>query len=176
MSYRGEKVVLRARALEDRRQMHRWMQDPELWRLTDADPWVPESAEAAEKRFAESTPSDDFVVFAVDVDDVFVGHVTIFKIDLHSRKAEIGIALGPDNVGRGIGRDALRVAARYAFRERGLHRLGLQVLASNERAIRCYRAVGFVEEGRLRDHAWVDGEWVDELQMSLLATDGGATA
>ena len=176
MSYRGEKVVLRARTIEDRRQMHRWMQDPQLWQLTDAEPWVPESPEAAEKRFAEATPNPDSVAFAIEVDGVFVGQVVIFSIDLHSRKAEIGIVLGPDDVAKGIGRDAMRVAVRYAFRERGLHRLGLQVLATNERAIRCYRAVGFVEEGRLRDHAWVDGEWVDELQMSLLATDGGATA
>ena len=171
MSYRGDKVVLRARTVEDRRTMYRWMQDPAVWRLVESEPWVGESPEAAEKRFAEATPRSDFVALAVDVDGEFVGHVVLYGIDLHNRKADVGIVLGPDRTGQGIGRDALRVLARYAFRERGLHRLGLQVLATNERAIRCYRAVGFVEEGRLRDHAWADGEWVDELQMSLLASD-----
>jgi RimJ/RimL family protein N-acetyltransferase len=31
-----------------------------------------------------------------------------------------------------------------------------------------YRKVGFVEEGRIRQHAWVRGGYEDELVMSVL--------
>ena len=44
----------------------------------------------------------------------------------------------------------------------------LTTLASNERAIRAYRACGLVEEGRLREHAWSDGRWQDEIVMGIL--------
>ena len=59
----------------------------------------------------------------------------------------------------------------YAFRSRNLHRVHLQSLASNERALRAYRAVGFVEEGRLREHAWVEGSYDDVVLMSVLRAE-----
>jgi RimJ/RimL family protein N-acetyltransferase len=40
---------------------------------------------------------------------------------------------------------------------RSLRRVWLEVHAENERAIRAYRACGFVEEGRLREQARLDG-------------------
>ena len=44
----------------------------------------------------------------------------------------------------------------------------LEVHAENERAIRAYRACGFAEEGRLREHAWLAGRYVDVIQMGIL--------
>jgi diamine N-acetyltransferase len=55
--------------------------------------------------------------------------------------------------GRGTGREALRMAVDLAFREHEPHRVWLDVLPQNERAIRAYLAVGFVHEGVLRE-AW----------------------
>lgn len=40
--------------------------------------------------------------------------------------------------------------------------------AANERAIRAYRACGFVEEGRMREHVWLAGRYVDNLIMGVL--------
>ncbi len=41
-------------------------------------------------------------------------------------------------------------------------------MASNARAIRLYRRVGFVVEGRRREALRVDGRYVDELYAGLL--------
>jgi RimJ/RimL family protein N-acetyltransferase len=43
-----------------------------------------------------------------------------------------------------------------------------EVLADDPRAIGVYRAVGFVEEERLRRHAWFGGAHVDALDMAVL--------
>jgi RimJ/RimL family protein N-acetyltransferase len=59
----------------------------------------------------------------------------------------------------------------YAFRSRNLRRVHLQSLASNERALGAYRAVGFVEEGRLRQHAWVEGAYEDIVLMAVLRSE-----
>ena len=56
----------------------------------------------------------------------------------------------------------------HAFEPLGLHRVALSVFAFNERAIRAYRRVGFVIEGRAREAIWRDGRWWDELHMSVL--------
>jgi len=45
----------------------------------------------------------------------------------------------------------------------------------NQRAIRAYRACGFVEEGRLRQHVWSDGAYDDLVIMAVLRPDSGQT-
>jgi len=49
-----------------------------------------------------------------------------------------------------------------------MHRVALEVLADDPRAVACYRKVGFVEEGRLRQRDWRDGSYHDVLVMSIL--------
>jgi RimJ/RimL family protein N-acetyltransferase len=46
----------------------------------------------------------------------------------------------------------------------------------NERAIRCYRACGFVEEGRLRQQQWCAGEYIDVVYMGILREEWEARA
>ena len=41
------------------------------------------------------------------------------------------------------------------------------------RAIRAYRACGFVEEGRLRQHVWSDGAYIDLVYMGILREEWG---
>ena len=36
------------------------------------------------------------------------------------------------------------------------------------RAIRAYEACGFIEEGRLRQHVWSDGTYIDLVYMGIL--------
>ena len=50
----------------------------------------------------------------------------------------------------------------HAFTRLNLHRVSLSVFAFNERAIRSYRRVGFVLEGRSREAIHRDGRWWDE--------------
>lgn len=80
------------------------------------------------------------------------------------------LAIGIDDpacLGQGYGTEAIRLALAYAFRS-GLRRVSLRVLASNARAIACYRKCGFVEEGRERETACADGIRQDDIVMGLL--------
>ena len=60
----------------------------------------------------------------------------------------------------------MRLLLDYAFRIRNLRRVWLEVHAANERAIRAYKACGFVEEGRMRGHVWLAGRYVDNVIMA----------
>jgi RimJ/RimL family protein N-acetyltransferase len=62
----------------------------------------------------------------------------------------------------------IRVLLTYAFQACGARRIALTTHAKNERAIRCYRACGFIEEGRPRKAVWIDGEYTDLVNMSIL--------
>jgi RimJ/RimL family protein N-acetyltransferase len=82
----------------------------------------------------------------------------------------VGI-LAPEYVGKGYGRDAIMTLLDWSFRVLNLRRVALDTLATNERAIRAYRACGFVEEGRLREHDYVDGAYVDAIVMGILRSE-----
>lgn len=76
-----------------------------------------------------------------------------------------------ERLGRGIGRRVVRLVLAYAFRQLGLHRVGLRVIAYNERAYRCYLACGFKEEGRVRQAVLMDGVRYDDILMGILRTE-----
>lgn len=98
----------------------------------------------------------------------FIGHIRFHSLAPADRRAALAIGIEhPDYLGRGFGAEAIRLALAYMF-ERGLHRISLRVLASNARAIACYRKCGFVEEGRERETAFVGGAWRDDLIMGIL--------
>lgn len=82
------------------------------------------------------------------------------------------IAVHDDHQGRGYGTDAVRALSRYLLGPGGHHRLTIDPASANERAIRCYRRVGFQPVGVLRQYErGRDGSWHDGLLMDLLADD-----
>jgi aminoglycoside 6'-N-acetyltransferase len=85
------------------------------------------------------------------------------------RHAGIDIYLGAAFQGRGTGRLAIALLARYLFTVRGHHRITIDPAAANEQAIRCYAAVGFRPVGVMRQYErGPDGEFHDGLLMDLL--------
>ena len=82
---------------------------------------------------------------------------------------ELGIMIGDRAYwNKGYGREVVRLLLDYAFHYLGARRIALTTHASNERAIRCYTACGFVEEGRPRKAVWIEGEYIDLVNMSIL--------
>jgi RimJ/RimL family protein N-acetyltransferase len=106
----------------------------------------------------------------IEVEGRFLGDLWLRQVNKADRNARLGIGLyDAARLGQGIGRAAIRAVFPHAFSVMGLHRLSLRVLAYNARAIACYRACGFVEEGREREAAFVDGAWQDDVLMGCLA-------
>jgi RimJ/RimL family protein N-acetyltransferase len=81
------------------------------------------------------------------------------------------IWLGPEGRDRGIGTEATRLTVDYGLQTLGLHRIELSVYDFNPRARRVYEKAGFIVEGIMRDAFQFDGEWIDAITMSILATD-----
>jgi RimJ/RimL family protein N-acetyltransferase len=95
----------------------------------------------------------------------------LMKIEAPTRTAELGIWVARPWWRGGYGTDAVRTLCRFGFKHVNLHRITLFVNADNAQAIRAYEKVGFVDEGRLREAAFVDGDRVDHLVMGLLPGD-----
>ncbi len=163
----GDRVLLRPLRDDDVEPLWRVGLDARTWALTSDRPFVPETLEAYRARTAERGGSGA-AVFAVEADGTLAGEAGLYRVDPLARAASVGLTLLPEHRGQGLGRDVVAVLVSYAFRSRNLRRVHLQALASNEAALRCYAAAGFVEEGRLREHAWVEGGYEDLVLMARL--------
>lgn len=105
-----------------------------------------------------------------------IGMCDLMKIEASTRTAMLGIWVGRPWWGQGHGTDAVRTLCRFGFDHMNLHRITLEVNADNAKAIAAYERVGFREEGRLREAAFVHGGRLDTLIMGILAgelTDDG---
>lgn len=70
--------------------------------------------------------------------------------------------------GKGFGREALELLKEMAFVTLEMHRLWLDVKEQNQRARHLYSAVGFFEEGLLRECLWNGKTFESLVVMSML--------
>jgi len=165
---KGERVTLRPIQREDLKRLHELNQNVDLVLLGDGE-WSPIPFAAFEKAFEKRLEDHDHVKFAIEADGKLIGDIQLQDRDRRSRVAGVGMAIYDRKyLGRGYGREALALLVDWAFRIQNYTRLWLNTWATNERAIRCYRAVGFVEEGRQRRQIFVDGQYVEAVFMGLL--------
>ncbi len=73
--------------------------------------------------------------------------------------------------GRGFITQAIRLTARFAFSEIGLHRLEANIQPGNLRSIALAERVGFHKEGFSPRYLRVNGVWCDHERWALLAGD-----
>jgi RimJ/RimL family protein N-acetyltransferase len=158
---------LRAIERSDLRKLWELRNDAAIESISNGPP-TPCSMAEMEAWFDRRAADKDFQPFAIEAEGELVGQCNIRSVDAVNRRAEVGISLLAEHIGEGYGSDAMRILLDYAFRHLNLHKVCLDTLAVNEPALRTYRAVGFVEEGRLRQHEWYDGGWVDLVLMSVL--------
>jgi RimJ/RimL family protein N-acetyltransferase len=76
-----------------------------------------------------------------------------------------------DGKGRGVGRSAVRLLKRLAFKDWKAHRLWLDVKSFNDRAKSLYLSEGFKEEGVLRDCLWSGDRYESLVMMSMLESE-----
>ena len=171
---RGEIIGLRAPADSDIEVFEtELLNDVETWMRADNRPWRPVAPGSPHSPYRTAHDRADVAQFAAVelATSELVGEALLWGIDLHNRYAHLGIALRPAFRGKGLGTNVVRVLCRYGFVIRGLHRLQVDTLADNYAMIGAATRVGFVLEGTLRGHAWVNGAFADEVVLGQLATE-----
>ena len=172
----GDLVTLRAMTSADYPRMTEFKNDVEVELLGGGRPPRPVSLATVTESFDEMAKDKESLAFAIEADGKIIGDCGLFHVDQWARTAEVGIGIGDrDYWGRGYGRDAMRLLVGYGFTIQNLRKIWLETHGTNERAIRSYRAVGFVEEGRQREQVWLGGKYVDLVHMGLFRDDFTAT-
>ena len=105
--------------------------------------------------------SDESVNFVVCADGEPVGAAWLFGIAPVHGRGELGYWIAQGHRGEGHATTAVRLLVEYAVAEQRLRKLTARVFEGNEVSKRVLEKVGFEEEGHLRDHYYIDGEWLD---------------
>jgi RimJ/RimL family protein N-acetyltransferase len=127
------------------------------------------STQALARHLEDVSGSENSVVIVADQHGDLAGYVELAGGKFRRNRATTHVVIGvlAQASGQGIGTRLLEEAKRWAA-ARGLHRIELNVMAHNHRAIALYERVGFVREGRRADCLLVDGKFLDELYMAMI--------
>ena len=165
----GSRVRLAPLSPKDGPALFRWINDRELVHFNAAFRPVSAAHHAAWMR--DVIKRKDTAIFAIRVKrgDRLIGTCQLHSISTVHRNAELQIRIGEARArGRGYGVEAVRMLVDFAFRDLNLHRVWLNVFATNTAALKTYVATGFTREGVLRDAAFVNGRYVDVVVMGIL--------
>ena len=124
----------------------------------------------AEKRFIGALGPRSALHVAENDGDI-LGVQSVDQLSAVSRSvdhvATIGTWLRSDARGRGIGRMLFDESVAFAGLK-GYTKIVIQVLAANERALRFYRRLGFVDIGVARKHVRLSDVFHDEIYLEKL--------
>jgi RimJ/RimL family protein N-acetyltransferase len=98
-----------------------------------------------------------------------IGHALLdpMRLEAIAHVFRLTIVVHPGFHNRGVGETLMRDLMNWAKQASHLQKIELLVRATNERAIRLYSKLGFVEEGRFRKRVHlVNGGFVDDLAMA----------
>jgi RimJ/RimL family protein N-acetyltransferase len=121
----------------------------------------------------QSPPHPEWGVYpwAVEHEGHSIGGAQLHvDVDQHCATYSIGLFVR-ELRGRGIGKESTRLVLDWAFGPLNAHRVQLEVLADNLRAIRCYQACGFRHEGVRRESELYPDGWKDFLHMGVLQAE-----
>jgi RimJ/RimL family protein N-acetyltransferase len=115
-----------------------------------------------------SIHEDDGMYTVAEVNGKIAG-VAILKrgsMEMNRHTAKFRTWLAPGFRGMGLGKKLMEYTIAWA-KANGLEKINLDVFSNNQRAIRLYQKYGFRKEGHLRKQYVLEGEYVDEILMSL---------
>ncbi len=171
----GERIRLRALNKDDLPIFVTWLNDPEVTRgLVHYLPFSIEDEEEWYENMRKIPREERPLMIEIQTKDKWepIGDLSLFGIDWRIRSAEFGIVIGVKEYwDQGYGTEALKLILRHGFQTLNLNRVSLMVYENNPRAIRAYEKAGFVQEGRLRQSYYQNGEFIDVILMSILRSE-----
>ncbi|CAN5409158.1 GNAT family protein [soil metagenome] len=165
-------------------------------RASDADPWrdtrrrnaswlvrwdatAPPGADARPvtfrtliRRLTRSAKTGTTLPFAVEVDGVFAGQLTVNNIVRGSAQfASVGYWLDQAHAGKGVMPRAVAMAIDHCFLSVGLHRIEIAIRPENSNSLRVVEKLEIPEIGYAPGFLHIDGDWRDHRLYAITKDD-----
>lgn len=170
----GEHIKLNAITENDLIFVEDWFNDVMFLRHYDMLPAIPQTQKAVKKSVEEFTNSNNSYMFAIRIIETnqVIGVIGFYDIMWTNAVATFFIGIGDNrHTGKGYGVEATKLLLDFGFNELNLHRIQLNVIAYNEKAIKTYERAGFKKEGVHRELVNRDGTRYDLYLYGLLRNE-----
>jgi ribosomal-protein-alanine N-acetyltransferase len=115
---------------------------------------------------AQTDLRPDYYLAIADATDTLIGFVRI-GLGGH-RSGELGYAVRRADWGKGYATEAATLMLDFGFKTLNLHRIQAACGPDSHASQRLLARLGFLPEGRIRDHVFTNSNWRDSLLYSLL--------
>ena len=167
------RVYLRALEPEDYLITYEWRKDEEIQNLVGGHKCF--VSKEKERLWVLNTITDNSRIvlgICLKENNKLIGTVNIQDIDWINRSAHVPIQIGDKQYwGGGYASEARILALKFAFEERGMHRIWAVVLEHNIASLKMHERLGFVKEGILRDSVYKNGKFYNQIYLGLLKED-----
>jgi len=166
---KSENLFLKPPSQKDYEFLRKMRPCDEFYLMVGSDP--AESAfvndEKFDKSFSASLNKENY--WHVFRGSEIIGVAFLHHINTNDKRARYAIGIyNKENWNKGYGYETTQIVLKYAFHNLKLHKVDLRVLAYNKRAIASYKKNGFVQEGVLRENAFINNAWHDDIILSIL--------
>lgn len=161
---KGSKVNLESIKKQDSSSIERWFNDIEFLRNYDVVPAFPKTQGDVEEMLLEYKNSNENYIFSIreNETDQIIGLCGFENILWNNQNAVLYIGIGEENSrGKGYGKEAIKLLIQFGFEELNFHRIQLNVLEYNKKAINLYEKIGFKKEGVYREYIYRSGKRYD---------------
>jgi RimJ/RimL family protein N-acetyltransferase len=173
---RSERLLLRPLSGPDVNALVAYRSIPEVCRYVPFDPMdastVAARIESSWSLQALEQEGDALILGAVRADSgELIGDLMLRWVSAEHSSGEIGYVFSPAHGGHGYAAEAAHAVLHLAFDDLGLHRVIARVDARNTASARLVTRVGMRQEAHLVENEWFKGEWTDELDFGMLASE-----
>lgn len=163
----GKHIYLSPMNVEDADTYVQWLNDMEVTDRIGSSSRIT-TLEGEREWISKMSNHYQFAIVRLE-DNKLIGNCGIENVDHLRQCAEVGLFIGDEeNRNKGFGSETLNLLLDYGFDYLNLNNIMLRAFSFNERAIACYKKVGFKEIGRRRKSYYRKGQFYDEVYMDIL--------
>jgi len=145
-----------------------WLNDPKINKFVGGNPGKKTNLKEQQKWFEQYQKNKDKKFFTICDDKTPIGVVGFSMIDRPNKNANVFIIIGDERYrGMGIGKIAMKFLVDYGFKKFKFHKINAGVFQDNKPAVNCYKAIGFTTEGVLKDEAFFNRKYHNQLTMAI---------
>jgi diamine N-acetyltransferase len=146
------------------------------WRTSDRASMLNNGASTLDDqlKWIKSRPTNEHNFIIELKNGIPVGMLSLVNINPTNRHAETArFLIGDENSARGtpVAVEAMKLIYGFAFDELNLVRLFGTVASGNSLMVKWQKYLGMKEEGRMRNHYFLDGRWQDAIVLGLLVEE-----
>ena len=173
MRLQTPRLTMREVTAADCDRLDGYMAEPAYWRTLPIDPPTPRSVKA----FVEQCVLDRqrepraayFLVATQTTTGLIVGEGSLHVRSESSAEGELGWGVDPAHAAAGYATEIGEALLAFGFDRLDLHRLYARCRVDHGASRRIMAKLGMIDEGILREHMLVRGQWWSSAQTAVLA-------